>query len=109
MDPARLVTTRSSNSYQRSLNDLHARLAQHESHHKFALACLQENVVPAGLRLRSSPQVPKPVDDVHLTTLHEKWNAALQGTSVRLLKLLKEYHKNTLDAIRERISTFKEL
>ena len=80
----------------RDLKVLHQRQVKCESHYEFAVLCLNNNVIPSSLRIRTQPQVPQ---SKYKQELLEQWNEALMGTSRMLLKILNKYHHKVVSLL----------
>ena len=64
-------------------------------------SCLRHHAIPKGLRLKTTPLVPKIESIQH--TLETKWAAVLNNTSSVLLKHLKMYHRHTISILTKKI------
>ena len=51
---------------------------------------LRNNIIPRGLTIKTSLQA----EDAD-QPLHRKWNNIIHGTQIKLMKLLKDHHRDT--------------
>ena len=96
MDPTLPVTTlpmTAPKTSYRELKKLYQKQARHRSHYNFIRLCLQNNIVPNGLRINKQPTVP---DTTRKRAFLKKWDGILLKTSRTLLKQLKIYHQEAV-------------
>ena len=71
----------------------------------FISSCLHHHVIPQGLKIKTSPSVPK-INTLQ-RTLQNKWWAILNRTSYTLLKLLKRYHQDATTTVIKEINNLE--
>ena len=74
-------------------------------HLTFVSACLRNHVIPRGLRIKTTPMVPR-IDSLQ-QTLQEQWTTTLNKTSSVLLKHLKGYHRAAIPILEKEINYLK--
>ena len=89
------------NREYKELRRSYQRRETHKSHYQFINSCLHNHVIPKGLRLNTTPLVPKIASLQH--TLQTKWTAVLNNTSSVLLKHLKTYHRDAISILTKKI------
>ena len=83
-------------------------LTRASSHLDFILACLRNNVVPKGLRIRTSPQVlQSPTSDL-AEVFDTAWRKILKNASILLMKTLKRYYKGFTAELIRQVETRKQ-
>ena len=108
-DPAPFATTTAvTRATNTQLQSLYRKQAIFSSHHQFASTCLRLNIIPKGLSIKSMPQVPAPPHQILLDHLHASWSQILHRTSIQLLKVLKLYHHQSLQALKPIISSAEQ-
>ena len=88
-----------------TLQKFHQWQATHKSHGAFISSCLHNHVIPQGLKIKTSPSVPK--INMLQRTLHNKWRAIVNRTSYTLLKLLKRYHQDVITTLTNEINSLE--
>ena len=85
-----------------TLGKLHQRQSTHKSHGAFIFSCFHNHVIPQGLKIKTSPSVPK--INILQRTLQKKWRAILNRTCYTLLKLLKRYYQDAITTLTNEIN-----
>ena len=80
---------------------LYRKLEKHKSHLDFVKACLRNDVIPWGLRMKSVPMVSD-IGGMKRDLSHD-WNKTLRKTSQLLLGHLKSYHRAVILALGDEI------
>ena len=89
------------NKTYKRLSELHKKKALHEAYLNFTIACLDNNVIPQGLKIKKVTLVAGEL--VSRCDLLAKWNKTLRKASQLLLKHLKSYHKSALTQLKMEI------
>ena len=76
------------NSSYRGLANAYEKLEVHKSHLEFVKACLRNNMIPWGLRIKLVPSVPDEAADLK-SDLMDRWNEMLRKAPQLLLRHLK--------------------